>query len=172
MSVTFHTDSGGVTICVMLERRSRSTNDMLSAYYLVCQGSRHREPSQEASLFFITSFCTPFYLHFPISSLTLTNDHLRMPPSHRDLHLISFPIPHCLNRQILPIYVTCSHRLQASLFYSPDLLSPIVEMWYYIMLYELYCNQQFIDTYRTTCGEQKCKRIYRWQHYGCADHTD
>jgi len=40
------------------------------------------------------------------------------------------------------------------------------------MLYELNCNQQYIDTYRTTCGEQMCKRLYRWQHYGCADDTD
>jgi len=43
MGVTLHTDSGGVIICLKSEGPSRSTNDMLSAYYLVCQGSRHRE---------------------------------------------------------------------------------------------------------------------------------
>jgi len=107
VGVTFHTESGAVIICVMSGRRSRSTNDMLSAYYSVCQASR----SQEASLFFITYFCAPFYLHFSVSSLTLTNDQLRMSPSHRDLHLISFPIPHCLNPRSRPIYVTRSHRL-------------------------------------------------------------
>ena len=45
-------------------------------------------------------------------------------------------------------------------------------MWCYVMLYELNCNKQFIDTYWKTCGEHKFETVYRWQHYGCADDTD